>query len=86
MPVPAPLPIVSIKLGYNGREGEIVTSLEADTWYTMVMFVSPTSSANGPFVKASASLYGLKDGEATTFYIDNMRFYTEDKFDLYTGE
>lgn len=67
-------------------QGEIVTSLEADTWYTMVMFVSPTSSSNGPFVKASASLYGLVNGEATTFYIDNMRFYTEDKFDLYTGE
>ena len=62
--------------------GEKVTSLEAGTWYTMVMFVSPTSSANGPFVKASASLYGLVNGEATTFYIDNMRYYTAEKFDF----
>lgn len=65
--------------------GEKVTSLSANTWYTMVMFVSPSNSANGPFAKSDFAFYALAPNVKTVFYIDNMRFYAQENFDLYTG-
>ena len=67
----------------DAESGAVVTELDLGAWYTMVMFVSPSNSANGPFAKESACLYGLNNEEALTFYIDDMRYYTQDEFDLF---
>ena len=62
----------------NANDGDVI---QADTRYTLVVCAYNNVD---PLARASSMIYGLNAGD--TVYFDNMRFYTEDKFDLYTGE
>ena len=53
--------------------------VKSDVWYTIVVVAGGT---NDVLAKTSAALCGK--GTDDVYYVDNMRFYTAEKFDLYT--